>query len=162
MLRAYRAGERDFRGVKLCSVYIGAACLSGIDLSCADLQGASMIGVNLSHANLHRANFSHTLLIHADLSNSNLSYAQFPYAFLTLANLQNCDLSEGNFKGANLIRANLSDVSGFIAELFQDAILMDAVLPKISPYASYRHISPGFNRSSWLASTSAQWMRMKG
>jgi uncharacterized protein YjbI with pentapeptide repeats len=114
-------------------------CLSGANLSRADLSRANLIGVDLSGANLMGATLEITDLSGADLTGSYLTYSNLHYtwfmgadlrgahirkASLVRANLDGAklnyiDLSESNLTGAtlneaNLTRANLSktDLTG--------------------------------------------------
>jgi hypothetical protein len=80
LVAAYKAEQRDFRGVDLSridlkgiylrDVKLNFADISNTDLSDADLIGADLEGANLEYASLAGANLGGT-----DLSDADLSYA---------------------------------------------------------------------------------------
>jgi serine/threonine-protein kinase len=102
ILRAYRAGERDFAGENLSALNFQGISLPGINLYGADLTLANWQGSDFSSANLGRI-----CLRRARLKNANLSGAFLAYANLELADLRNANLSGANLKFANLTGANL-------------------------------------------------------
>ncbi len=79
--------------------------MSIIDLSGADLKGASLFFANLSEAALSRVNLFGANLEYANLSGVNLSRAS-----LWSTNLSNANLSNTNLSGANLTSAKLNNV----------------------------------------------------
>lgn len=105
----------------------GKDCLSGADLSYADLSSANLCDVNLryadlsyadlSHANLRYANLSYATLCDADLSYANLRYADLSHANLRHANLHYADLSHANLSGASLHGAKMHDTHLCLADL---------------------------------------------
>lgn len=113
-------------------IYLRDVGVQGVDLSCADLSGASLMGVNFSGTNLHRADLSNALLIHANLSGTNLTQANLTKAFLMLANLHQSCLTQANLSQTNLTKANLSEVSGFTEATFDRTILTGALLPPLT------------------------------
>ena len=129
-LQHYQAGERYFRGVKLSGIVLRDMRLSGLNLSCADLRGASLMGVDLSQANLSRADLSNAFLILTRLSDSNLTQANFSSAFLILADLQRCCLHQANFTLANLTKANLLGAIEGSTAVLTNATLTGARLPQ--------------------------------
>ncbi len=142
MLRCYRLGNRNFRGVNLAGVDLTGACLSE-----ANLTGANLAAANLTHVNFHRAklvlaNLSQALLNTANLQQAkcvgaNLSFAQLNYANLMNADLRDSDLSHAQFRGATLTGANLTGANLSHANLteanlkqadFTDVTLSDTIL----------------------------------
>ncbi|MEA5537832.1 pentapeptide repeat-containing protein [Limnoraphis robusta Tam1] len=97
MLRCYRQGKRNFRGIDLVGVDLTGVCLreanlmdanlAQINLTHANLEGAKLLLANLSQAVLNGANLQQAKLVGA-----NLSYAQLTHANLTHADLRDSDL----------------------------------------------------------------------
>ncbi len=79
-----------------------------IDLSGADLSGASLFRVDLSGADLIGGNLSDSYLGNADFSGANLAYANLSRAMLTAANLGGADLRVANLSGAEFEYAKLN------------------------------------------------------
>ncbi|MBC1219168.1 pentapeptide repeat-containing protein [Nostoc sp. UCD121] len=126
LLTRYAAGERDFSGVDLKGANLSGVSrrfdvgaydepyrqgitsdLSGINLTCADLNEANLTGVNLEGANLSNANLTCANLNQSNLTNVDLSGANLSEAFLECA-----ELDGTNMRWANLFRAEIrvSDV----------------------------------------------------
>ncbi|MEG4508302.1 pentapeptide repeat-containing protein [Microcoleus sp. F6_B4] len=84
-------------------------------------------GINLSGANLPGATFWSSSLREANFSGSNLAGANFNEADLTGANFKSANLKGANFKKANLSHADLTNASLENASL-EDAILFAANL----------------------------------
>lgn len=79
-----------------------------IDLSGADLRGASVAFANLNRANLSEADLSGANLRETDLSKSYLSGTNLSGANLSAARLGGADLFEANLSGANLNQTHLN------------------------------------------------------
>ncbi|MEL7034617.1 MAG: pentapeptide repeat-containing protein [Cyanobacteria bacterium J06592_8] len=137
LLRRYRQGNRNFRGVNLAGVN-----LAGVNLSSANFMSANLAAATLTSANFEEANLVVTNLTQADateinlksakLVGANLTQAQLNYANLTQADLQDADLSNAQLigatlEGANLTGANLSSANLTQANLFK-ADLTEATL----------------------------------
>jgi len=78
-----------------------------IDLSDADLRGATLIDANLHYANLMGVQLIGANLRGADFRNANLSGADLTDANLNAANFTSATLSSANLFHANLFNANL-------------------------------------------------------
>ncbi|XZN92613.1 MAG: pentapeptide repeat-containing protein [Microcoleus sp.] len=116
LVRRYRTGERDFRGLELSNAYLYDFWLIDVNLSGANLEGASLGGTylinsNLSHTNLEKAWLDSALLIKANLSNANLRNTTLVNADLRGANLTGADLTGADLTDAVLIETNLTDVN---------------------------------------------------
>ena len=121
ILRCYRRGNRNFRGVNLVGVNLTGVCLleanlMGANLTKAILKNANLEGAKLLLANLSQAVMTGANLHQAKLVGANLSHAQLSYANLTQADLRDSDLSNAqlmgtSLEGANLIGANLSNAN---------------------------------------------------
>ena len=85
-----------------------------IDLSGADLYGASLIRVNLNGANLERAFLEQGKLVLADLMGADLGQANLINANLFGADLTRANLNRANLYGSDLMGANLgaADMTG--------------------------------------------------
>jgi hypothetical protein len=79
-----------------------------VDLSKADLSGASLLMAKLNKAKLSKANLRTAYLLQADLSETDLSGANLNGANLFEADLSGADLREADLRGANLFEADLS------------------------------------------------------
>jgi hypothetical protein len=87
-----------------------AAAIKGqgdIDLSGADLKGATLSGLELSNANLFGAELRYADLSGTDLTGANLTGANLNGANLTEADLNGANLTEADLNGANLTEADL-------------------------------------------------------
>ena len=104
----------------------GLNCLSGADLSGADLRGANLCDANLRGANLSDANLRGADLSDANLRGANLSDANLYGADLYGADLRGADLRGANLRGADLRGANLRDAN------LCDANLRGADLPELT------------------------------
>ena len=141
MLRRYRRGNRNFRGVHLVGVDLAGVCLSEANLMGANLTKANLTGANLENAKLVVANLSRAVMTGANLQQAkfvgaNLSRTQLSYANLAQADLRDSDLSNAQFigatlEGANLTGANLSSANLTQADLkradFTEATLQDTI-----------------------------------
>ena len=119
----------DLSGADLSGATLIDANLSGADLSGADLSGAILTGAFLSEADLSKA-----ILYRATLIATNLSRANLSRACLIDANLYRATLSDANLSRANLSRADLSDAYLSRATLtgatLSEATLSDADLSR--------------------------------
>jgi hypothetical protein len=104
--------EANMSRIKVLSVNMDGANMSGADLSRANIQGSEMNRVNLQGANLTEAALYNNSLTNANLSGANLSGAH----------LSGTNLKNANLNGANLSGADLSDVDLTGAKL-KDTIL---------------------------------------
>jgi hypothetical protein len=102
-------GDKD--GVK---INMSGADLSGASLSGANLSGASLSGANLSGANLSYTSLSGANLSGASLSGASLSGASLSGASLSGANLSGASLSGASLSGADLRGASLSGARGVV------------------------------------------------
>ncbi|WP_413160126.1 pentapeptide repeat-containing protein [Capilliphycus salinus ALCB114379] len=137
MLRCYRRGNRNFRGVNLVEVDLTDVCLReanlmGANLTKANLKNANLEGAKLLLANLSQAVMTGANLHQAKLVGANLSHAKLSYANLTQADLRDSDLSNAELigatlEGANLIGANLTNANLTEANL-KWADLTDVIL----------------------------------
>ena len=106
----------------------GCIPLCGINLSNADLRGATLCGSQPIHwADFRQATFNHADLQYAVLTNARFEGAQFIGAWLDGANLVgvklcNADMSSARLNGTNLIGVDLTNVR-FGAAFFKDAHL---------------------------------------
>ena len=98
----------DLSGADLSGATLSFASLYGVDLSGATLSFASLYGVDLSDANLSFAYLSGATLSGATLSDVNLSFAHMYDATLSGATLSNAYMSFDRLDGATLSNANLS------------------------------------------------------
>jgi hypothetical protein len=89
LLKAYRSGERDFRGADL-----RGADLRGANLYGADLGGADLGGADLGGANLYGAYLGGAYLGGADLRGAYLRGAYLGGADLRGADLRGADLGD--------------------------------------------------------------------
>jgi len=94
--------EADLSGATLSGANLNKANLSGANLSGANLNKAKLSRANLSGANLEQANLSGARLYKADLKRANLKGANLNVAILCKAKLERADLQEANLEGANL------------------------------------------------------------
>ena len=92
----------------------GLDCLSGADLSCADLRGANLSCADLSCADLRGANLSCANLSCADLRGANLSCADLSCADLRGANLSCADLSCANLSELTIVQTSILPDEGDI------------------------------------------------
>lgn len=125
LLQRYRSGDRDFRGIKLTDIFLRDVCLTGIDLSFADLPGAFLMGVSLRGANLRRANFMGAFLIYAQLRNADLTQANLTDAWLTRANLQHACLIDADLTRTDLTKANLHGATGYSVSLLTQTVIAE-------------------------------------
>jgi uncharacterized protein YjbI with pentapeptide repeats len=102
-------------------VMLGAAYLSGANLSGADLRFADLSGAYLDDANLVRAN---------------LSGADLRLSFLIRANLENAELTGADFYSATLSDTNLSKC------VMQGVELGDLDLSQCKDLESVKHLGP--------------------
>jgi Pentapeptide repeats (8 copies) len=102
LLKAYKSGERDFRGAYLRGAYLRGADLRGVGLRDADLRGADLGGADLGGADLGGAD-----LRDADLRYANLRGADLGGADLRGVGLRDADLRDANLRGADLGGADL-------------------------------------------------------
>jgi Pentapeptide repeats (8 copies) len=98
--------------------------LSRADLIGASLTRASLTGANLISANLTGADLTDAYLIHADLTRAHLIQAD-----LTRASLTSADLTDADLTGANLTDARLDIAHRYPANL-TGADLTDVAWPK--------------------------------
>ena len=82
-----------------------------LDLTGANLSGASLSKLNLTNANLRGANLTNANLSGAYLTGANLTNANLRGANLTNANLTIADLSGADLTGATLTGVDLSNTS---------------------------------------------------
>ena len=92
--------EADF--ISKLKLDLSEANLSGATLGNAKLSGANLWGVNLSNANLWGAKLNGTKLIFANLDYANLTNVDLGGANLTYANLSSTNLSAANLREADL------------------------------------------------------------
>jgi len=95
-------------GAGLSEANLSGADLGGADLSEANLGGADLGGANLAEANLSWASLHCTCLNGACLRGANLSGAYLAFADLRGAALGGANLAEANLSRADLIKADLS------------------------------------------------------
>ena len=88
----------DLRGASLADIDLHGALLRNVDLSRVTLIGANLAGADLSEANLQGA----------DLHGANLREAKLRRSMLRGIQLMGADLSEVNLRGADLTRANFN------------------------------------------------------
>jgi hypothetical protein len=110
---------------------------SALNLSEANLRGASLVRLQLEGANLTRANLEGAdltrvqmdgvNLMEANLEGANLTQAQLPHAILARARCRGANLKEGRMEGTNLGEADLRNTMPTWANL-QDANLHRAQL----------------------------------
>ncbi|UBF23910.1 pentapeptide repeat-containing protein [Kovacikia minuta CCNUW1] len=127
LLKKYAAGDRNFPGVNLSEANLTGASLSNVNLTGANLSVANLSGANLNSANLTKAKLNVAKLSGANLSKSNLSEAILNVANLTLADLSGAELSQASFVRAELSRADLSGAN-LSQTNFSGADLKDAKL----------------------------------
>ncbi len=117
----------SFRGANLSGVILEGANLAGSDLAGANLQGGLLDGANLDGAFLEDADLSGARLRYACLDRAALEGARLMGADLWGAGLVEADLSGTNLQGANLTEAKLNNAEANGANL-HDAILSGADL----------------------------------
>ena len=93
------------------------ADLSGLELPCANFQGAVLDRTNFTEAILRGADFRLADLSGADFRGADLSRATLRWADLSYATLRRADLSGANLRDANLRDANLRDADLRSADL---------------------------------------------
>jgi len=111
ILKQYKQGKRNFRGVCLVDINFSSSDLRNADLSNADLSGAKLKNANLRDAklintNLRRADLRDAKLINVDFSNANLSDTNLRKANLRGANLRDANLHRADLHRADLERTN--------------------------------------------------------
>ena len=102
----------DLRGATLDEAFmqqaqLGGAQLQGARLREAQLQGASLFGAELQGASLWLAQLQGAWLRSAQLQGASLQQAQLQGALLEFANLQGASLAEAQLQGASLFGAQL-------------------------------------------------------
>ena len=117
----------------------GYLCGPGVDLTNADLAGASLPGVDLSFAvlagtdfngaDLSGVNFYYDDLTNTNLSNANLSGANLSPTILTGTNLQGANLSGASYSGASFSNTTCpdgsnSDTNGYWADPPTDTVFV--------------------------------------
>lgn len=146
MLRCYRQGKRNFRGIDLVGVDLTGVCLreanlmdanlAQINLTHANLEGAKLLLANLSQAVLNGANLQQAKLVGANLSYAQLTHANLTHADLRDSDLSNAQLIGATLEGANLTGANLSNTNLTEANLkgadLTDVTLQDTTFPNYS------------------------------
>ena len=115
--------EIDLSFADLSGASLGEANLSGVNLTRVNFSGASLSRANLGGSNLSDANLSRTFLIEVYLEYANLSRANL-WCILSAqgANFGSTNLSQANFRGANLYHVN------FFAAFLAHANLSDSFL----------------------------------
>ena len=103
--------------------------LSNAILRKANLENASLISTNLTGADLTGANLGGANLFDANLGDANLFYANLSGADLRRTNLSGANLSGTNLAGAYLFRANLSGATLEGARNLSDAIFCNTTMP---------------------------------
>ena len=147
ILRQYKSGYRDFKGVvvneddfsrsRLNHIIFEGATLMSCNFERCFLQQASFSAANLRGANFKQANLSKADLRGADFRGATLRSVDLSGADLRWANLEGVDLSgsiiaKANFDGANLKNASLRNTDPgkwwWKANL-QEAKLDNTILP---------------------------------
>jgi len=90
----------DLRGAKLMGVDMAETCLTGTNLSQANLEGAYLRSAILYDSDLSQACLRGANLVYADLSECSLTEADLSRADMYCANLQGADLDSVNFVDA--------------------------------------------------------------
>jgi uncharacterized protein YjbI with pentapeptide repeats len=135
---AYKAGERNFRGIFARGVHLPGVDLSGADFTGADLSGAHLAGgefagANFTDADLYVATLSHAYLLKTDLVRAHLMGARLEGACLVDADMTGADLREAHLENARLEGAILAGADLMGADLhhayLEDAVLGGARLP---------------------------------
>lgn len=128
LIRAYRAGDRNFSGWDLAGSTMPPSSLSGICLRRAHLTHASWRQVNLGEADLQAADFSE-----ADLTGAILRHTHAERALFHGARLEGADLLYAEMAGADLSIASLVGVQTTHAHLARVTLertdLCQATLP---------------------------------
>jgi uncharacterized protein YjbI with pentapeptide repeats len=101
----------NLRGLNLKGAVFLDADFRKVDLSEAQLQGASLAGAQLQGANLHGAQLQGATLDWASLQGADLNYAKLQGAKLDSANLQGAALSAAELQGASLKDVKLQGAS---------------------------------------------------
>lgn len=127
----------DLSGANLSGASLERVDFQGVDLNCADLSNVDFEGAILSGANLQKANLSNaclvtTILERANMTKANLEEAKLNSAFLMHANLSGANLRKSNLsraflRGADLKGADLTEADLHVAN-FWAADLSDAKL----------------------------------
>lgn len=110
LLRAYRAGQRNFTNISLISAELSGVDLKGADLSYADLSEANLSQTSLRGADLSYARLCGTNLVAADLRGAMLIGTDLREAVLeeTLFQTADYDPDETHFpKGFDPEAANM-------------------------------------------------------
>lgn len=144
LLERYQQGERDFAHIDLSGANLSGASLREINLTGADLTGANLSWASLNNAQLMGASLRRTDLRSASLTKvnfdeSSLSGANLSKADLRLASLREAELnwavlSDADLTGANLQKGKLDQVNLEKAKLvgaqLQETELMEANLQR--------------------------------
>jgi Pentapeptide repeats (8 copies) len=117
-------------GASLIGANFAGAKLTGADLAATDLTGADLISADLTRAKLIRADLTRATLIGADLTGAHLGAIRLSGADLRRANLTGADLTGANLTGtdltgADLTRADLTSAQWPLGSLVPEGWLRD-------------------------------------
>jgi uncharacterized protein YjbI with pentapeptide repeats len=154
----------DLRGATLNRAFmqqaqLDGAQLQGARLDGAQLQGARLNGAQLQGASLNRAQFQGASLNRAQLQGAWLNRAQLQGASLEEAQLQGAFLREAQLQGASLSWARMQGAMLYGAQL-QGASLIEAQLQGAS--LAEAQLQGAFLREAQLQGASLSWARMQG
>ncbi|MBI2970804.1 MAG: pentapeptide repeat-containing protein [Candidatus Aenigmarchaeota archaeon] len=139
LLAAYRAGRRDFTGVKLHGANFVGLQLQGIilknaDLSFSNFEGTDLSGADFSSAILARCNFHNAIMKEARFDAADLSYANIRNTFIDGTSFRNAKMMWAHLCGNDLMKADISSAQLDWSCLIDTKMTGDqvAVVPKTS------------------------------